>query len=122
MTATNFPFNEITFIKEIMDEIGNNVNDDWMDIFNTKINWRVSALHTFHDNIIVINEYAGGVFEAIEMYENHYGDLELPKYKNAFYSRLAFISMYNKFYDTISDKINELDELSAADTVTDDDI
>ena len=105
MTSTFFPINENTFIEEIMDDISNDKNDDWEHIFHTKIDETVSYAGD-RDNTLIINEYAGDVFEAIKLYEDRYGDFEIPKCKHLFYARLAFISIYEKFYEIIKDKIN----------------
>jgi hypothetical protein len=62
------------------------------------------------ENIMIINEYAGGIFEAIELYKDKYGEFEY-RGKKQFYAILAFISIYNKYYDVISDLVeSEIEE------------
>jgi hypothetical protein len=114
MSSIMLPFLEHIFIENLMFKINNN-KDEWTDTFHTEIDNYVSYNFT-HDNILIINEYAGGVFEAIKLYENLYGDFEIPDCKHTFYARLAFVSMYDKFYDKILDKMNDTDDDTNDDT------
>ena len=56
------------------------------------------------DNISTINEYSGGIFEAIKLCEDSYGEFEISKCN--FYALLAFVSVYEKLFDIIEDKVN----------------
>ena len=50
----------------------------------------------FLDNIEIINQEVGGIYEAIMLYENTFGEFDQAKdmTRPIFYARLAFISLY----------------------------
>ena len=79
----------------MMDEINEDKNDEWCEVYHKAIDYRVSFLSK-EDNILILNEYAGGVFEAIKLYENQYGEFRIDNCKHHFYARLVFISIYDK--------------------------
>ena len=109
MTSTFFPINEGSFIENIMNEIKElNDIDDWNDVYNTQIDNEVSYLGT-RENLMIINEYAGGVYEAIDLYKDHFGEFIIPDNKHSFYAQLSYISVYEKFFGVIErlvEKIN----------------
>ena len=109
MTSTFFPIDETSFIKHIMKEIKKLKDiDDWNDVYHTRIDNEVSYLGNTN-NIMIIDEYAGGVYEAIELYQDRFGEFIIPDKKYSFYAQLAFISVYEKFYgviETLVEKIN----------------
>ena len=109
MTSTFFPIEETSFIKHIMNEIKElNDIDDWNDVYNTQIDNEVSHLGT-RENLMIINEYAGGVYEAIDLYKDHFGEFIIPDNKHSFYAQLSYISVYEKFFGVIErlvEKIN----------------
>ena len=107
MTTTYFPINEATFVEDFIDDITDYEN--WTDEYHTYIDNKVSYNGT-DDNIMIINEYAGGVFEAIKLYKDDYGEFEITDCKHNFYARLAFVSLYKKFYDDVSDAIDDYEE------------
>jgi hypothetical protein len=105
---TFFPLNEDTFIEKIMDEIKElDDTDDWCDIYHSKID-----IETFsngnEENIMIINEYAGGIYEAIQLYQDHFGEFDVSQEKWKFYAQLAYVSIYEQFYDTIEELIKDL--------------
>ena len=109
MTSTFFPINEDSFIENIMNEIKElNDIDDWNEVYNTQIDNEVSHLGT-RENLMIINEYAGGVYEAIDLYKDHFGEFIIPDNKHSFYAQLSYISVYEKFFGVIErlvEKIN----------------
>ena len=109
MTSTFFPIDQDSFIKDIMNEIKElNDIDDWNDVYNTQIDNEVSHLGT-RENLMIINEYAGGVYEAIDLYKDHFGEFIIPDNKHSFYAQLSYISVYEKFFGVIErlvEKIN----------------
>ena len=109
MTSTFFPINEDSFIENIMNEIKELKDiDDWNDVYNTQIDNEVSHLGT-RENLMIINEYAGGVYEAIDLYKDHFGEFIIPDNKHSFYAQLSYISVYEKFFGVIErlvEKIN----------------
>ena len=109
MTSTFFPIEEDSLIEDIMNEIKElNDIDDWNDVYNTKIDNEVSHLGT-RENLMIINEYAGGVYEAIDLYKDHFGEFIIPDNKHSFYAQLSYISVYEKFFGVIErlvEKIN----------------
>ena len=109
MTSTFFPINEDSFIEDIMNEIKELKDiDDWNDVYNIKIDNEVSHLGT-RENLMIINEYAGGVYEAIDLYKDHFGEFIIPDNKHSFYAQLSYISVYEKFFGVIErlvEKIN----------------
>ena len=109
MTSTFFSINEDSFIENIMNEIKElNDIDDWNEVYNTQIDNEVSHLGT-RENLMIINEYAGGVYEAIDLYKDHFGEFIIPDNKHSFYAQLSYISVYEKFFGVIErlvEKIN----------------
>ena len=109
MTSTFFPIDETSFIKEIMNEIKELKDiDDWNDVYHTQIDNEVSHLGT-RENLMIINEYTGGVYEAIDLYKDHFGEFIIPDNKHSFYAQLSYISVYEKFFGVIerlAEKIN----------------
>lgn len=103
MTSTYFPIQETTFIDDCMEHITEYEN--WTDEYHTYIDEKISYNKT-DDNIMIINKYAGGVFEAIKLYKDEYGDIDTDC-KHTFYAQLAFVSLYKKFYDDVSDAVDE---------------
>ena len=69
--------------------------DDITDCIHTQIDDYVSCNH-FLDNIEIINQEVGGIYEAIMLYENTFGEFDQAKdmTRPIFYARLAFISLY----------------------------
>jgi hypothetical protein len=113
-----FPIEEDSFIEDIMNKIKELKDiDDWSDVFHTEIDNEVSY-NSIGNNIIIINEYAGDVFEAIQLYNDNFGEFEIGLDKHKFYAQLAFISVYEKFYGMIEDLVNNIDD---TDEDTDDD-
>ena len=103
-----FPIDENSFIDKIMNEIKELSDiDDWNDVYHTIIDDETYN-NSIGDNIMIINEYAGDVFEAIELYEDRIGDFERTKNKHVFYARLAFVSIYEKFYGIIENLIDDM--------------
>jgi hypothetical protein len=83
--------------------------DDWQDTYHQHIDNEVDN-NSYEENIMIINEYAGGIYEAIELYKDEFGEFEYRSRKQ-FYDILAFISIYNKYYEIISDLVeSEIDE------------
>lgn len=103
-----FPINEITFIERIMEDIEDlDDTDDWTDVFHTHIDEHVSC-DSDEENILIINEYAGGIYEAIQLYKDNFGEFDFSISKHQFYALLAYISIYEKFHDTILKAIEDL--------------
>ena len=110
MVATFFPIDEDSFIEDIMNKIKELKDiDNWSDVFHTEIDNEVSY-NSIGNNIMIINEYAGDVFEAIQLYQDQYGEFEITNDKHKFYAQLAFISVFEKFYGMIEDLVNNIDD------------
>jgi hypothetical protein len=110
MVATFFPIDEDSFIEGIMNKIKKIKNiDDWYDVFHTEIDNEVSY-NSIGNNIMIINEYAGDVFEAIQLYQDQFGEFDITQSKSQFYAQLAFISVFEKFYGMIEDLVNNIDD------------
>jgi hypothetical protein len=104
-----FPINEDTFVDFCMRDIRVIGFDDWQDTYYQHIDHEVDN-NAYEANIMIINEYAGGIYEAIELYKDEYGELEYRS-KKQFYAILAFISIYNKYYEIIRDLVeSEIDD------------
>jgi hypothetical protein len=104
-----FPINENTFVDFCMRDIRAIGLDDWQDTYHQHIDNEVDN-NSYEENIMIINEYAGGIYEAIELYKDEFGEFEYRSRKQ-FYDILAFISIYNKYYDVISDLVkSEMEE------------
>jgi len=92
-------FDALGFVEKMEDIIKSlEDNDEWTDEF-MRICDNETSYNSIQENIEIVNDYAGGIFEAIELYEEHYGEYERPSHKSTFYSQLAFISLYDKFYE-----------------------
>jgi hypothetical protein len=101
------PLNENTFIENIMEQINELENkDDWYDIYHSHIDYQVSN-NSIEENIMIINEYAGGIYDAIQLYNDNFGEFNYSQSKFQFYAQLAFISIYVKFQDDIQELVDE---------------
>jgi hypothetical protein len=110
MNSTFFPIDENSFIENIMYKIKELKDiDNWYDVFHTDIDNQTSY-NSDDENVMIIKEYAGGIYEAIELYQDHFGEFNIPENKFKFYGQLSFISIYVKFYDTIQKEIDEIKE------------
>jgi hypothetical protein len=104
-----FPINENTFVDFCMRDIRAIGFDDWEDTYHQHIDHMVDN-NSYEENTMIINEYAGGIYEAIELYKDEYGEFEYRSRKQ-FYAVLAFISIYHKYIEIISDLVkSEIDE------------
>ena len=104
-----FPIDEINFVDFCMRDIRAVGLDTWTDTYHQHIDHIVDN-NSYEENIMIINEYAGGIYEAIELYKDEYGYFEY-RGKKQFYAILAFISIYHKYYDVIRDLVeSEIDE------------
>lgn len=104
-----FPIDEINFVEYAMRDIRAIGFENWTDTYHTHIDNEVDN-NSDDENIMIINHYAGGIFEAIELYKSEYGEFEYRN-KKQFYAVLAFISIYQKFYDDIQQMVeNEQNE------------
>ena len=102
-----FLVNELVFI-EFTIRHWRAIGNDWTGVLNIEIDNDVSN-YSNEENIMIINEYAGGLFEAIELYKEHFDGFDYDTKQN-FYAKLAYISMYHKFYDIIRNMIEDEDE------------
>jgi len=119
MTLTFFPINETSFIKHTMKEIKKLKDiDDWNDVYHNQIDNEVSYLGNTN-NIMIIDEYAGGVYEAIELYQDKFGEFIIPDKKYTFYAHLAFISVYEKFYGVIERLVEKIKNEETSDSDSD---
>jgi len=108
MVAT-FPINENTFIENIMDEVKDlDDTDDWLDIYHSHIDNQVSN-NSIEENIMIIDQYAGGVYDAIQLYNDNFSEFDYSQNKFQFHAQLAFISIYVKFQDDIQEMVDEID-------------
>ena len=116
MTSTFFLIEETSFIKDIMNEIKElNDIDDWNEVYNTQIDNEVSHLGT-RENLMIINEYAGGVYEAIDLYKDHFGEFIIPDNKHSFYAQLSYISVYEKFFGVIERLVEKIKNEETSDS------
>jgi len=108
MSHIIFPLNENTFIENIMDEVKDLENkDDWLDIYHSHIDNQVSN-NSIEENILIINEYAGSIYDAFTLYNDNFGEFDITQDKPQFHAQLAFISIYVKFQDDIQELVDEL--------------
>ena len=115
-----FPIDEINFVEYLMRDIRAIGFEYWTDTYHTYIDNHVDN-NSDDENIMIINHYAGGIFEAIELYKSEYGEFEYRNKKH-FYALLAFVCIYQKFYDEITEIIkDEENDAELSDTVIDED-
>jgi hypothetical protein len=108
MSNTFFPLNEDTFIERIMNDINElDTPENWLDVYHERIDYEVST-NGDKENIMIINEYADGVYEAIQLYQDHFGEFDVSQKKSVFYGQLAFVSIYEKFYEVIENLVDDL--------------
>jgi hypothetical protein len=113
-----FPINENTFVDFCMRDIRAIGFDNWQNTYHQHIDNMVDN-NSNEENIMIINEYTGGIYEAIELYKSEYGEFEYRD-KKQFYAVLAFISIYHKYIEIISDLVeSETDSDSDNDNDTD---
>ena len=104
-----FPINENTFVDFCMRDIRAIGFDDWQDTYHQHIDHGIDN-NSNEENIMIINEHIGGIYEAIDLYKSEYGEFEYRD-KKQFYAVLAFISIYYKYIDIISDLVkSEIEE------------
>ena len=104
-----FPIDEINFVDFCMRDIRAIGLDTWTDTYHQHIDHIVDN-NSYEENIMIINEYTGGIYEAIELYKVEYGDFEY-RGKKQFYDVLAFISVFHKYFDVIRDLVeSEIEE------------
>jgi hypothetical protein len=104
-----FPIDEINFVDFCMRDIRAISLDTWTDTYHQHIDHIVDN-NSYEENIMIINEYAGGIYEAIELYKVEYGNFEYNG-KKQFYNVLAFISIFHKYFDVIRDLVeSEIEE------------
>jgi len=114
-----FPIDEINFVDFCMRDIRAIGLDTWTDTYHQHIDHIVDN-NSYEENIMIINEYAGGIYEAIELYKSEYGEFEY-RGKKQFYAILAFISVFHKYYEVISDLVKSEKEENDNDDDSDDD-
>ena len=110
MSHIIFPLNEETFIENIMDEVKDldDTDNNWYDVFHSHIDNQVSN-NSINENILIINEYAGGIYDAIQLYNDNFSEFDYSQNKFQFHAQLAFISIYVKFQDDIQEMVDEID-------------
>ena len=114
-----FPIDEINFVDFCMRDIRAIGLDTWTDTYHQHIDHIVDN-NSYEENIMIINEYTGGIYEAIELYKSEYGEFEY-RGKKQFYAILAFISVFHKYYEVISDLVKSEKEENDNDDDSDDD-
>ena len=100
-----FPIDEINFVEYLMSDIRAIGFEYWTDTYHTHIDNHVDN-NSDDENIMIINHYAGGIFEAIELYKSEYGEFTYRN-KTHFYALLAFVCIYRKFYHDITEIIKD---------------
>ena len=98
----------IHLVDRIMDEY-DEAKEEISDRIHTVIDDYVSCNY-FLDNIAIINEEVGGVYDAMKLYEDSFGEFGQAKdmTKSEFYARLAFISIQ----DDVREEVNKHIELN----------
>ena len=104
----------IHLVDRIMDEY-DEAKEEISDRIHTVIDDYVSCNY-FLDNIAIINEEVGGVYDAMKLYEDSFGEFGQAKdmTKSEFYARLAFISVYDNVTEEVNNRI-ELNEEGSED-------
>lgn len=75
--------------------------DDVVDLLDATLDDIVSN-NTIEENKIIITDYAGDIFVAINLYNQHLGNVaELYSDMSVFYEQLAYISLFVKLYPMI---------------------
>lgn len=106
----NEVFNNEDFINEVIDEIEEDeLQDDFTDHLHEKIDNLVDTFCII-ECINVINVFAGGIYEAIKLYEDHFGDYKLTDNKDKFYKQLAYVSMYFIYIEIIIERLDQEEE------------
>lgn len=106
----NEVFNNEEFIDEIIDEIHDEIiEDDFIDHLHDKID---NLVDTFDNDecINVINVFAGGIYEAIKLFQDEFDEYKLPDNKDKFYKQLAYVSMYFIYIHIITEKLEQEDK------------
>ena len=94
-------------VERIVDSYNENYDskkDDISDCIHSILDDYVSCNH-FNTNIDIINEEVGGIYEAMKLQEETFGQLDEIKdmTRPMFYAKLAFISLL----DTVTDEVME---------------
>ena len=104
----------IHLVDRIMDEY-DEASEEISDRIHSIIDDYVSCNY-FLDNIAIINEEVGGVYDAMKLYEDTFGEFGQAKdmTRCEFYARLAFISVYENVTEEVNNRI-ELNEEGSED-------
>ena len=90
----------------IFDDIIHNFDPDTQandisNVIHERIGYQVFHLSNI-EHIEILNDYVGGVFEAIELCKGTYGQLNYTNTsKSNFYALLEFHSLQNEVYDKV---------------------
>jgi len=97
------------FIIEVVNEFLSfpDCYEDISDLFDVTVDDYVGH-NDIETNEKIVQEFAGGVYEAIQLYEMHLGK---PKHlhkgsKQHFYQELAFVSLFVKLYPRLKSIVN----------------
>ena len=101
-------------VDRIMDEY-DEAKEEISDRIHSVIDDYVSCNY-FLDNIAIINEEVGGVYDAMKLYEDTFGEFGQAKdmTRCGFYAKLAFISVYENVKEEVNNRI-ELNEEGSED-------
>jgi hypothetical protein len=91
--------------------------DDVVDLLDATLDDIVSN-NSIEENKVIITDYAGDVFVAINLYNHHLGNVaELYSDMSVFYEQLAYISLFVKLYPMIENEIENEHEIEPVKSV-----
>lgn len=96
-------YNEQWYVDAVIERIGD--EDHFQDVLIEFIDNHVSN-SSIQENIEIINDFAGGIYEAQQGYIERCGEFTFDSKEN-FYARLAFHSLYEVIYPIILKKIED---------------
>lgn len=114
-----------SFIKEIIHEYlaFPNYYDDMASLLDATIDDYVGH-NDIETNKKIVTEFAGDVYDAIQLYEFHLGNAcDLHKgTKSKFYQQLAYVSMFAKIYPQIQSIIDDISVTELSDDIDDEEL
>lgn len=96
-------YSEQWYVNAIIERIGD--EDHFQDVLHQFLDNHVSN-SSIQENIEIINDFAGGIYEAQQGYIDNFGEFTFNSKEN-FYAKLAFYSLYEVIYPLMMKNIED---------------
>lgn len=113
--------NFTSFVNDFITEFASNVDyyTNIADLLEFTLNEFVCS-NSIETNKKIISEFTGDIFNAINLYRSHLGEIEhIYTSMDIFYQQLAFISLFVKFYPEIESALSHFNETTFINEIVD---